>query len=93
MIKGNYRFNFGSLKYYAGSSGSFGGGGAWRRLGITQALHDSIVPFDALFIETNPIPVKAVMAAGWIEECTVPLCTMEPEHRAQLLELYEGVRG
>ena len=51
--------------------------------------------FDALFIETNPIPVKAVMAAaGWIEEMyRLPLCTMEPEHRAQLLELYEGVRG
>ena len=68
-------------------------GGDWEQ---AQTLHDRYCSFfDALFIETNPIPVKAVMAAaGWIEEMyRLPLCTMEPEHRAQLLELYEGVRG
>ena len=40
-----------------------------------------------LFIEVNPIPVKAAMAAlGFCEDyLRLPLTTIEPEHRAQLL--------
>ena len=39
--------------------------------------------FDNLFIETNPIPVKAAMAmAGMIkEEYRLPMCQMDPKNR------------
>ena len=42
---------------------------------------------NALFMEVNPIPVKAAMAAlGFCEDyLRLPLTTIEPEHRAQLL--------
>jgi len=44
---------------------------------------------NALFCETNPIPVKAAMAAmGWGENCLrLPLTPMESAHEARLLEL------
>ena len=43
----------------------------------------------ALFCETNPIPVKAAMAAmGWCENyLRLPLTPMEPEHEETLLAL------
>ncbi len=43
---------------------------------------------DLLFIESNPIPVKAALAAmGIIEEVyRAPLCTMEPSNRQVLLD-------
>jgi len=44
--------------------------------------------FQDLFIETNPVPVKAALAMmGWIEEAyRLPLCEMEPGSRAKLAE-------
>ena len=44
---------------------------------------------DALFCEVNPIPVKAAMAAlGFCDDyLRMPLTSMEPEHKANLLAL------
>lgn len=51
--------------------------GQWS---IAQALHDRYLPlFDAMFIDTNPIPVKAALALmGRIEEVyRLPLCELD----------------
>jgi 4-hydroxy-tetrahydrodipicolinate synthase len=44
--------------------------------------------FSALFVETNPIPVKAALAAlGRIaEEYRLPLCELQPGNREVLLK-------
>ena len=46
----------------------------------------------SLFCETNPIPVKAAMAAmGWCENfLRLPLTVMEPEHAEKLYALMRG---
>lgn len=52
--------------------------------------------FSALFIETNPIPVKTAMARmGWCRESfRLPMCPLEsPEHRRVLMEAVERVQG
>ncbi len=52
-----------------------------------QQLHDALAPlFRDLFIDTNPIPVKAAMAMqGLIEETyRLPLCAMADDLREQL---------
>lgn len=52
-----------------------------------QALHDQYAQlFDDLFIDTNPIPVKAAMAMmGMLQEIyRLPMCTMTDEHKAVL---------
>lgn len=52
-----------------------------------QALHDRYAQlFDDLFIDTNPIPVKAAMAMmGMIEEVyRLPMCSMTDENKAVL---------
>lgn len=57
------------------------------RLDEARALHLKYYPlFTDLFIETNPVPVKAALAMmGRIEEIyRLPLCEMEPKTRAQL---------
>lgn len=48
---------------------------------------------NALFSEVNPIPVKAAMAAmGFCEDyLRLPLVSMEPEHKAHLLECMRAV--
>lgn len=49
-----------------------------------QALHARLYPlFKDLFIETNPVPIKAAMAmAGMIEEeYRLPMCSMSDTHR------------
>ncbi|MCC7519359.1 MAG: 4-hydroxy-tetrahydrodipicolinate synthase [Verrucomicrobiae bacterium] len=54
-----------------------------------RAMHARLFPFfKSLFIETNPIPVKAALAmAGRIrEEYRLPLCEMGRENRARLEE-------
>ena len=47
---------------------------------------------NALFCETNPIPVKAAVAAmGYCENyLRLPLTVMEPEHEAKLLALMKA---
>jgi 4-hydroxy-tetrahydrodipicolinate synthase len=55
--------------------------------GIAQALHDKYAQlFDDLFIDTNPIPIKAAMAMkGLIEETyRLPMCSMTDDKKAVL---------
>lgn len=50
-------------------------------------LHYELLPlFRDLFIEVNPVPVKAAMAMqGVMEESyRLPLCELQPENRAKL---------
>jgi 4-hydroxy-tetrahydrodipicolinate synthase len=52
-------------------------------------LHAKLYPlFRDLFIETNPIPVKAALAMmGMIqEEYRLPMCPLQEENRSQLIE-------
>lgn len=56
-------------------------------LRTAQKLHARLHPlFKDLFIETNPVPVKAAMAMlGWIsEEYRLPLCPMSERNRNTL---------
>ena len=57
------------------------------------ALHNDLYRFFCdIFIETNPIPIKAAMAnKGLIkEEYRLPLCPMSPSNRATLLATMEA---
>ena len=59
------------------------------RIGEARALHERLMPlFTDLFIEVNPVPVKAALAMmGRIEEVyRLPLCEMAPENRERLQE-------
>jgi 4-hydroxy-tetrahydrodipicolinate synthase len=59
-----------------------------------QALHDKYAQlFDDLFIDTNPIPVKAAMAMkGMLEETyRLPLCSTTDENKAVLKKTLERV--
>ncbi|MBN1525719.1 MAG: 4-hydroxy-tetrahydrodipicolinate synthase [Spirochaetales bacterium] len=50
-------------------------------------MHYSLLPlFKVIFIETNPIPIKAALAMkGMIEETyRLPMCEMEPQNREKL---------
>lgn len=60
--------------------------------GSAKMQKDLLPLINALFCETNPIPVKAAMAAmGFCENyLRLPLTCMEPEHEAKLLELMKG---
>ena len=60
-------------------------------------LHLKLFPlFKAIFVETNPIPIKAAMAmAGMIEEeLRLPMTTLSEQHRPMLRDLLSafGVR-
>jgi 4-hydroxy-tetrahydrodipicolinate synthase len=58
-------------------------------------LHTRLLPlFKDLFVETNPIPVKAALAmAGRIrEEYRLPLCEMGAENRARLGKTLRALR-
>jgi 4-hydroxy-tetrahydrodipicolinate synthase len=57
------------------------------KLAAAQKMHHRLYPlFKDLFIETNPVPVKAGLAMlGQIaEEYRLPLVPMNPSNRAQL---------
>ena len=60
--------------------------------GAAQMQCDYLPLVNALFCETNPIPVKAAMAAmGWCENYVrMPLTPMESDHEAQMLNLMRG---
>ena len=61
-------------------------GGRWAE---AAALHRKFFPlFSDLFLETNPIPIKAAMAMrGLIEETyRMPLCEMAPKNREKLAQ-------
>ena len=56
-------------------------------------LHGVLYPFfRGIFIETNPIPIKAAMAERGLirEEYRLPLCPMSPDARKKLLEIMDG---
>ncbi|MHC4138310.1 MAG: 4-hydroxy-tetrahydrodipicolinate synthase [Planctomycetota bacterium] len=58
----------------------------------SQSLHRSLFPLcKAMFIETNPIPVKTAMKLlGRLNgEMRLPLCNMSDEHRSQLKKILE----
>lgn len=57
-----------------------------------QTMHDSMSSlFDVCFIETNPQPIKTLLAhEGQCEEVfRLPLTTMEEENRVKLIEVWE----
>ena len=59
------------------------------RLSESHALHEKLLPvFQALFIESNPIPIKAAlsMKGGCQEAYRLPLCSMEKHNRRSLNE-------
>jgi len=58
-----------------------------------RAAHYRLLPlFKALFIETNPIPVKAAMAMRGVlkEVYRLPMCSMSPENRKKLADVVEA---
>jgi 4-hydroxy-tetrahydrodipicolinate synthase len=58
-------------------------------------LHRRLYPlFKALFVEPNPVPLKAALARAKIiasESVRLPLCTMEPASRAVLSKALAGL--
>jgi 4-hydroxy-tetrahydrodipicolinate synthase len=57
-------------------------------------LHEKYYPlFKDLFIETNPVPVKAALAMKGLvsEEYRLPLVRMNPDHRRQLRATLKAV--
>ena len=57
-----------------------------------RQLHERLYPFfKALFIETNPAPIKAALAMkGWIqEELRLPLVPIRPENREKLRQVMQ----
>ena len=65
-----------------------------RYIPIAQALHERYYPvFKDLFIETNPIPVKAALAMMGIiaEEYRLPLVPMAAANREKLRRTLEGL--
>ena len=60
-----------------------------------RALHFKLEPLNAaMFIETNPIPVKTALAMmGRIEEeFRLPLCEMSPANKEKLKAVLEGLK-
>jgi 4-hydroxy-tetrahydrodipicolinate synthase len=60
-----------------------------------RALHYSLLPlFKAIFIETNPIPIKAALAMkGLMEESyRLPMCPMKPSNRDKLKKVLEELK-
>lgn len=60
-----------------------------------KALHQELLPLhDAMFFETNPIPVKT--ALGWMRRCgatmRLPLCPMGAENAARLKKVMGDYR-
>jgi 4-hydroxy-tetrahydrodipicolinate synthase len=58
--------------------------GEWES---ARKLHYEMLPlFKAMFIETNPIPIKAAMAMkGLIQETyRLPMCALTPKNRESL---------
>jgi 4-hydroxy-tetrahydrodipicolinate synthase len=69
----------------------------WEAGGFDEAraIHFRLEPLNmAMFIETNPIPVKTALALmGKIrEEFRLPLCEMAPANREKLKKVLEGMK-
>ena len=59
-----------------------------------RAIHQRIVPLMQVnFVESNPVPVKAAMAAmGLLEETyRLPMCSPKPESREKILKVLKGL--
>jgi 4-hydroxy-tetrahydrodipicolinate synthase len=66
--------------------------GDWNR---ARKLHYELLPlFKAIFLETNPIPIKATMAMkGFVEEVyRLPMCPMSGENKKALTEVLEQLK-
>jgi 4-hydroxy-tetrahydrodipicolinate synthase len=66
--------------------------GDWDR---ARELHYELLPlFKAIFLETNPIPIKATMAMkGFVEEVyRLPMCPMSEENRKVLIEVLKQLK-
>jgi 4-hydroxy-tetrahydrodipicolinate synthase len=66
--------------------------GDWDR---ARSLHYDLLPlFRAIFLETNPIPIKAAMAMkGFVEEVyRLPMCPMSPENKKALTEVLKALK-
>ena len=60
-----------------------------------EELHNRLMPlFKGIFIETNPIPIKAALAIkGMIAESyRLPMCEMQPENREKLKKTLEELK-
>ena len=57
-----------------------------------EEMHNKLLPlFEGLFVETNPIPIKAALAMkGMIKESyRLPMCEMQDENKEKLKKLLE----
>ncbi len=66
--------------------------GEWEK---ARKLHYELLPlFRAIFIETNPIPIKAALAMkGMIRETyRLPMCEMSEEHKKALRSVLEKLK-
>lgn len=60
-----------------------------------EELHNKLLPlFEGIFIETNPIPIKASLAMkGMIKESyRLPMCEMQPENKEKLKKILEELK-
>lgn len=60
-----------------------------------RQMHYRLLPlFKGIFIETNPIPIKAALAMkGMIKESyRLPMCEMKPENREKLRKILKGLK-
>ena len=60
-----------------------------------EELHNRLMPlFKGIFVETNPIPIKAALAMkGMIAEAyRLPMCEMRPENREKLKKTLEELK-
>jgi 4-hydroxy-tetrahydrodipicolinate synthase len=60
-----------------------------------RRLHYELLPlFRAIFIETNPIPIKAAMAMKGLvtESYRLPMCPMMPKNRESLAATLKEMR-
>lgn len=60
-----------------------------------EEMHNKLLPlFEGLFVETNPIPIKAALAMkGMIKESyRLPMCEMQAENKEKLKKLLEGFK-
>lgn len=65
------------------------------RWGEAKRIHYQLLPFfKSLFMESNPIPIKAAMAIRGLinEKYRSPLCCLSDEHRRDLHEILKGIK-
>lgn len=66
-----------------------------KEFGQARAIHDRLMPlFEALFIEPNPMPLKAAMTELWgpVGEPRLPLIPASPETLTTVLSALDGAQ-